>query len=94
MAAAVPIVVWPKDPQAVLDYTIDWSKWLRTDSILTVAWTLDAGVSNAGQYNSPTTTTIWVSGGVDGNPYLLTCKVVTLGGRVERRTFQLNAGDR
>ena len=27
-----------KDPDAVLDYSVDWSKWLAGDQIQTSAW--------------------------------------------------------
>ena len=34
-----------KDPEAVLDYTVDWGIWLDTDTISTSNWTVPAGIT-------------------------------------------------
>lgn len=94
MAATNPVVVWPKDPGAVLDYTEDWNKWLGLDTITDVSWDVPAGISNAGNYSSRSTTTVWLSGGTSGVSYLVTCTVITAGGRTDKRTIQINVGYR
>ena len=52
---------WPnKDPDEILDYSIDWSRFLGSDTIATnprVAWFIDdaSGVKTAATYNSDVT---------------------------------------
>lgn len=31
-------MTFTKDPHAVLDYTVDWTRWLAGDTIATSAW--------------------------------------------------------
>jgi hypothetical protein len=50
-----------KDPQAVLDYGFDWSKWLGTDTISTSTWTVPVGITKDSDTHDTTTTTIWLS---------------------------------
>ena len=77
--------VW-KDPDSVLDYTVDWSRWLGSDTISTSAWTVD-GITKDSDSSTTTTTTIWVSGG--NSPYgSATNKIVTAGGRTVERTIR------
>lgn len=94
MAATNPVAVFPKDPSEVLDYTEDWGEWLKTDTILNISWTVPAGLTNAGNYGSQSTATIWLSGGTAGTTYLVVCEITTVGGRTSQRTVQINVGDR
>lgn len=81
---------WPtKDPDAVLDYEIDWSTWLGSDTISTSAWTVPAGLTKDSDTNTTTTATIWLSGGTAGEVYELTNHIVTAGGREQDQTVQL-----
>jgi hypothetical protein len=89
MSTSNPIATFPKDPAAVLDYTVDWSNWLGLDKITSVVWTVPAGIGNAGTSNSGTAATIWISGGTAGTNYIVTCLVTTLAGRTDERSFQL-----
>lgn len=93
-ASTSPIVVYDKDPNANLDYTIDWRKWLGDDTILTSIWVLPVGISQAGLLMSSTTTTIWVAGGTAGTSYSVYNQITTVGGRVDKRTIKFNAVDR
>jgi len=84
-----------KDPQAVLDYAMDWADWLDTDTITgTPVWTIDSGVTKASQSNTTTTATAWLSGGVLGQTYTVTCRITTAGGRTDERSFRLKIVDR
>lgn len=94
MPVPQPLATFSKDPAAVLDYTIDWSDFLGDDSIATVTWTLDAGVADAGHVSSRALTTIFLSGGVAGTGYNITCHITTSGGRADNRTFKVNAVNR
>lgn len=94
MAVTNPIDVWPKDPTAVLDYTIDWTEWLGFDALTNVLWTVPSGIVSAGSFSSQSTTTVWLSGGTGGTSYLVSCSVTTSSGRMDKRTVQINVGDR
>tara|TARA_R100000742_G_C4256046_1_gene73944 strand:- start:643 stop:981 length:339 start_codon:yes stop_codon:yes gene_type:complete len=62
---------WPnKDPDEILDYSIDWSRYLGTDTLSTsprVAWFIDdaSGVKTAATYNSDVTVNGLKSVGAD-----------------------------
>ena len=80
-------ILEPKDPNAVVDYQIDWSEWLGTDTIATSTWVVSAGITNVTDSHTNTGTTIWLSGGTDGTAYDLTNHITTAGGRQEDRTI-------
>lgn len=72
------IARFPKDPNAVLDYTIDWSDWLTGTEVISLAtWTLPAGITNAGDTHDATSATIFLSGGTAGVTYNVTCRITT-----------------
>ena len=67
-----------KDPNAVETWTIDWSPKLGSDTINTSAWVVAAGITNAADSKTTTTTTIKLSGGTAGTTYTITNTVVTV----------------
>ena len=79
-----------KDPDEVLDYVLDWSLRLGSDSIITSSWVVDNPglVINSNSY-VPTNTTIWLSAGVVNVSYLLTNHVVTQGGRTMEQSVKI-----
>ncbi len=89
---------WMKDPDATLDYTVDWSAWLAGDTISTVTWTISPSgtgcVSKVSQSNSTTIATGWFTGGTAGKEYSVACRIVTGGGRTDERTFTLKVTNR
>lgn len=93
-AGSAPIAVFEKDPNAVLDYTEDWRRWLGDDQILTSDWILPAGISQAGKIMSATTATIFLTGGAAGTSYSVYNQITTVGGRTDKRTIKINAVDR
>lgn len=93
-AGSSPISTFDKDPNAILDYTLDWREWLGDDEIATSTWTLPAGIANAGVTYSVSTATVWLSGGVAGTSYSVYNQITTVGGRTEKRTIKINAVDR
>lgn len=82
------------DPEAVLDYGVDWSAWLGTDTLASVTWTVPTGLVLASQANTTTVATAWISGGVAGSVYTVECKVTTAAGRTDERSFQLRCQER
>jgi len=92
-----------KDPQEVLDYTIDWSEWLVAgDTINAVTVTTPAGISTttggtpatpAAPSFTTTTTKIWVAGGTAGASYDIACRVTTVGTRQGERSITIQVKD-
>lgn len=85
---------WIKDPQAVLDYQIDWSAWLGTDTISTSTWTVPTGLTKVSDTKTTTTTTILLSGGTVGESYSLVNHIVTAALRQDDRTLTFEVKQR
>lgn len=83
-----------KDPDAILDYTVDWSRWLGTDTIATSQWTVPAGMTQVSATNTPTSATVWLSGGTAGQAYTVTNRITTAGGRTDERSIVINVRER
>jgi|SRR5210317_288236 len=94
-------LVITKDTEAQLTYTFDWSEWLPTgDGLATVEY------QAAARRNDPTPLTIVtsgisgdntyveVSGGASNKVYIVTAKITTDDGIVDRRNFRINVEDR
>lgn len=82
-----------KDPNDVLDYTINWSTWLGADTIASSTWTVPTGLTAGVTSNSTTATTIWLSGGTAGVTYLVTNKIVTAAGRTKEDSIVIMGRD-
>lgn len=78
-----------KDPDAVLDYTIDWAAWLDdiSDTITSHTVTAATGLTCSTSTVVGKTVIMWLSGGTAGTTYQVTCRVVTTGGRTEDQTI-------
>jgi hypothetical protein len=77
-----------KDPNAVLDYTVDWEDWLvGSDTIATSTWSVPSGITKDSDTKSTTAATIWLSGGAHGTNYALVNRIVTASGRTDDRTI-------
>ncbi len=84
-----------KDPNAVLDYTWDWSNWLPAgDTIASKTVTATTGLTVASSSLTTTTVTAWLSGGTAGTVYSVACKIVTVGGRTDERTIEIQVVER
>ena len=83
-----------KDPDAVLDFTVDWSDWLDSDTIASVTWVVPTGITKDSDTKTTTTATIWLSGGTVGTNYSIVCRITTAGGRTDDRTFVVKCKDR
>jgi hypothetical protein len=83
-----------KDPNAVLDYQVDWATWLSTDTIVTSTWTVPTGITKASDTNTTTTTTIWLSGGTANTDYTLVNRITTAAGRTQDQSILITVRDR
>ena len=84
-------MAFKKDPNAILDYVVDWALYLTplADTISSVTWVLSSGITKVSQSNTSTTATAFVSGGVEGTTETLTCRILTAAGRTDDRTISL-----
>lgn len=92
-----------KDPDAVLDYTFDWTDYLADigDTILDASVILASGIAldTAGHGPNGFTFTsqkviVWISGGTVGSKYQVTCRITTTGGRIDDRSIYLKIKER
>lgn len=81
--------VFTKDPQAGLDYSIDWSDWLSNDTIVTSTWTVPTGITKVTDTKTTTVTTVWLSGGTVGQAYDVMNEITTTAGRKDDRTIRI-----
>ena len=78
-----------KDPNATLDYKVDWTRWLSTDTILTSSWAVPAGLTNVSDSNTTTSATIVLSSGTQGTTYEVINSITTAGGFADDRTIKI-----
>lgn len=84
-----------KDPDAVLDYHLDWSGWLDGDTITTSTWAVDtAGITIDSAGLEGGLATVWLSGGAVGQQYRVTNHIVTAAGRADDRTLTVSIRER
>jgi hypothetical protein len=86
---------YAKTPQAVLDYSIDWSAWLDSDTLSGSSWFASPpGIVIKATTKDNSRTTVWLAGGVSGVTYTITNQIRTLAGRTEERSLTILVMDR
>ena len=89
------MLTWPpKDADERLDYQVDWSTRIDTDTIITSVWTIPLGITKESDYYSDTITTIWLSGGTTNTDYELRNTITTASGRILDQTVVLLVRER
>lgn len=88
-----------KDPDAVLDYSVDWgAEYLLGDIIAESNWLVIPdeidGVSVVGSDFDATTSTVKAAGGLPGRIYKLVNEVVLDTGRIDSRSIVLRVEKR
>lgn len=84
-----------KDPDAMLDYSIDWgAEYLGDDLLTQSSWTVVPdepadGVTIAGSQFDSATSVVKAAGGVPGRIYRLVNQVITASGRTDSRSIVL-----
>jgi hypothetical protein len=81
-----------KDVEANLDYPFKWTDWLAeiSDTISTKLITAEAGITaDAGTIVGTT-----VSGGMVSKTYRVSCRITTVGGRIDERTILIKVKQR
>lgn len=91
------MTTFAKDPDAVLDYGFDWSRWLDEGETITAStWAVDDDgltIDNDTLFDD-TTTVVWLSGGTAGAFYRLTNHITTSDGREDDRTHTISVRER
>ena len=85
-----------KDPDARMDYGVDWAGWLVGDDVIqTSAWNITGEGLTVEHFEfTDTSATIWISGGVVGRSYEMVNRITTLGGRRDDRTIIVRIGEK
>ena len=84
-----------KDPDAVLDYSWDWSAWLAdAETISSHVVTVDSGITKDSDSESAGIVTAWLSGGTVGTMYEVACRVTTNLGRTDESTMDIRIEER
>lgn len=85
-----------KDPNAVLDYIIDWTTWLDDvpDTISSASVVTPVGITCNSSSISGKMVIMWISGGTAGVTYQVACRIVTVGGRTDDRSIYLKIVER
>ena len=78
-----------KDPDETVQYSVDFTDYLGSDTLSSVAWQVPAGLTNVSSSNAGKVASIKLSGGTAGTDYTVTCRLTSGGGLVLDRSFVL-----
>ena len=92
LVAGVPTI--QKTVPGVLDYPFDWAAWLAGDTITSHDVTVGSGITLDRDERAGAVVVAWLSGGVNGQSYLVRCRITTAAGRTEERTISVVVVDR
>lgn len=88
-------MLFVKDPNARLDYAVDWSGWLaENETIQSSAWIVPPGITSDDDDSTTTSATVWLLGGTAGESYQVTNRITTNQARIDDRTIQIVVRDR
>jgi hypothetical protein len=87
-------MAFKKDPDAKLDYAIDWTAWLDDDAIDVSEWIVPDELTKEDEDATTTRGIIWLSGGEVGQELRVTNRITTAGGRIDDRSFTLQIEER
>ncbi len=81
-----------KNPTSYADYTFDWEDWLEPgESLVEANWLIHpreiGGLSLDNSVTDGTETALYVSGGISGRQYQLSCQATTSEARIVDRSF-------
>lgn len=84
-----------KDPQARLDFSVDWDLWLKPDeTIAESTWDVPDGITLDDEGHVDRSTTVWLTGGTARATYTVTNTITTSAGRVDQRSLYVVCQDR
>lgn len=80
-----------KDPDAVLDYAVNWSDYLEDgETLSSSSFTVESGITKDSESNTGTSSVVWLSGGELYAEYTITCTITTSEGRTDERSFSVS----
>lgn len=90
------MAVFVKDPDAVLDFGVEWVDWLEDgETITSSTWSVSpSGLTLGEETFNGHATVVWTSGGSEGTTYALTNRVTTSDGRTDDRTLYIRIKNR
>lgn len=102
MTPMTTFLYYVKDPEARLDYGLEWPQWLKqrdgtVDSIVSASWEVsgpDTSLVIDDEYLDIDVTGVWLTGGTAGSEYQVTCHIVTAAGREDDRTIRMTVQHR
>lgn len=83
-----------KDPDAVLDYSIDWGDWLPVGDSITAASSTATGCVVNSTTVAGSKVVMWISGGTAGVAASAKARITTAQGRTDERTIYLRIKQR
>jgi hypothetical protein len=89
----------PKDPNASLQYGVDWTDWLDAgDSIVSASWAVETTSTNAIEASLPNilanVTSTTLTGGDTGTVYTVAVSIVTTENYQDTRRFRVKCENR
>lgn len=89
------LVLMVKAPDDVLDYDVDFAKWLPDgDRIISIEASIDGSTATITKTEfSDAAVKIWASGGLDGETAHISIDATTLQGRTKDTCFKLRIKD-
>ncbi len=82
-----------KDPDSKRKYTIDWTRWLRSqvvgEFISASNWIVPTGLTKVDESFTTEKTTIWLTGGTLGANYDVVNRITTNVGQIEDATLEI-----
>lgn len=88
-------MIFPLDPEAVLDYVFDWSLWLSEgETITTATVSADPGITIGSVVTAAEKVTVWLSGGTVNTRYKAHCSIVTSDSREDSRHMTIGVRSR
>ena len=87
--------IFTKDPDADLDYEVNWTAWLGEDELVASSWELvDGDVVIDSSSFTDKVARVWLSGGTASTSAMVTNRITTAGGRTDDRTITINVRER
>ncbi|MDB5531622.1 MAG: hypothetical protein JWR51_4725 [Devosia sp.] len=86
----MPLSWASKDPDELLDYSLNWSQALSGDTIVTSDWAIsDSALVENHSTNTSTATVIWLEDGALNQSYTVTNTIETAGGRTYQQSVNI-----
>jgi hypothetical protein len=83
-------LAWPaKDPDAEKPYELDWSDRILDDVITESEFEVAEGLTKGNTFFTNAVTTVWLSGGSEGQSYVITNRIRTQGGLRDVQSVKL-----